>query len=188
MRGVDKFFVILRVVLALSIPCAVRSSPEKEGVPDEQRHFSAEDGGVRHTMPLPRDVLKILSQTETVKALWKGTEIPRGGIPRSWFSGSVVHLAGVDERDLIVQGADAMAGANVTTFWIFRHGTKGYSLVLEVAALDLTAENHRTNGLLDVTARSATGSEVFASYFQFSGNQSRYVEIKSTREMIGEPR
>lgn len=130
-------------LVAFFVICSATTAESTGSYPHEQRHFSAEDRGVKKSVPIPKDVLAILSKDETVQSVLEGQNILTQNLPRSWFSASAIHLSRPERVDLVVMGQGPLRGANVITFWIFCATPSGYQLVLSAPAHDLLVKNTR---------------------------------------------
>ena len=149
--------------------------------PTEQTDFSAEADGVEKPVPLPESVLVILRNDEVVRALLENENIPVQKLPLSWFSASVIHLSG-KPPDLIVMGEESLRGANISPFWVFKHTTDGYRLVLNAPAHNLTIKDTRWNGHREIELRSMTAAKISTVLCRYNGKE--YVEYKSRLESI----
>jgi hypothetical protein len=85
----------------------------------------------------------------------------------------VVHLAGAREEDILVMGEGTLRGANMITFWVFRPTVRGYELILNGPAHDLTVGKTRWKGFREIVLRSATANKVHEATLRFNGR--RYV-------------
>ncbi len=148
----------------------------------EQTHFSAEDEGAKHPVPLPSEVLAILRRDAFVKDELEGDDIAPERLPTAWFSASEITLGGRGEKDLIVVAEGLLRGANVDTFWVFVHRDQGYALVLTVPAFDIIVKSSRTNGYRNIEASAATAVTVTTASFRFDGH--RYVRASVKTEDI----
>lgn len=162
--------------LATVMVCLQLGFPQsKPGAAAEQSHFSAEDEEVRRAIEVPAPALDILRRDPRVAEAIKGQGIDAANIPKSWFLASEVHLAGPEERDVVVVGVGRLAGANVTTFWVFRPRLHGFELLLKASAHDLAIRSTRTNGYRDIETLVATAVQSSRTVFRFDGN--RYAQV-----------
>ena len=139
----------------------------------EQSVFSAEDEGVQRPAVLPPDVLAILRSDPSVRSAMKYHDPPLKNLPLSWFSASVLHLAGAREKDFLVMGEGPLRGANVITFWVFRPASRGYGLILRGPAHDLIVSKRTHEGFREIELKSATANKVHVATLRFDGR--RYV-------------
>jgi hypothetical protein len=126
-------FSAVFVCVASLCPGQVRQSPI------EQRSFGAEDQNFEHTVSLPSTVLDILRKQDEVKDALDMENVPFGDPPSTWFLASEVHLAGPNEKDIVVMGKCPVCGANVVPFWVFRPDEHGHELILAAGGLGLTS-------------------------------------------------
>jgi hypothetical protein len=155
---------------ALFLVVSVKARPQAvQPLPAEQTHFSAEDETVKRPATIPPEVLAQLAQDPPVRKVMRGSDPLLKQPPATWFSASVVHLAGPDEKDLVVEAEGELAGANVTNFWIFRQLSGGAQLVLNGPAHDLTIMRSRWNGLLEIELDPATATKFHRVGLRFDG-------------------
>jgi len=160
----------IRFAVALFLVVQVKATPQAvQPLPAEQTHFSAEDETVKRPATIPPEVLAQLGQDSHVRKVMRGSDPLLNQPPASWFSASVVHLAGPDERDLIVEAEGGLAGANVTNFWVFRLMPGGAQLVLNGPAHDLTLMKPSWNGLHEIELESATATRFHRVVLKFNG-------------------
>jgi hypothetical protein len=106
----------------------------------EQLHFSAEDETVERPIVLPPGVLAFLRKDPDVVTVLDA--VKKGGeIPQAWVMAPEVHLNAPAEKDIVVTAAGPLAGANVTTFWVFRPVRQDFQLLLKGSAHDLEVKN-----------------------------------------------
>jgi len=170
---------ILLVSIFVFGSCYARSQHPK---PSEQLHFSAEDPSVLHPVSIPDDVMAMLREDEMVRTNLEDEESPPEKLPSSWFSASAVHLSGGKSADLVVVANQPLAGANVTTFWVFRSTSSGHELVLTAPAHDLIIKSSRSKEYRDIELMSATAVNVTSIVLRFDGN--RYFEYRAKTEPI----
>lgn len=148
----------------------------------QQRHFSAEVAGVDLPVAIPQDVLAILRNDQMVRNGIEDENLPAEKMPPSWFSASAIHLSNSSKVDLVVVAQGPLAGANVTTFWVFRATSRGYELVLTAPAHDLAVMNTRWKGYRDIELISLTGVQISTVLCRFDGK--RYKAHKTSSEPI----
>jgi hypothetical protein len=167
---------LVATFFALFMVCGQEAALGKRSSQPEQLHFSAEDSGVTKPVAIPDDVLAILRDDETVRLALKDESTPAEKLPLSWFSASAVHLSRSDKSDLVVKGEGPIAGANVTTFWIFNATDRGHELVFTAPAHDLIVQRTRWNGHREIEIISATASNVSTVLCRFDGK--RYAAVR----------
>lgn len=144
----------------------------KKSAAPEQTRFGLEEL-VRHPVPLPEAVLKILRDDGEVRSSRCVSEDDQAqAISASWFEASQIHLDGPYEADLLVKAKDGcLLGANIGPFWIFRNTPQVYKLVLTVSALGVDILQNKTNGLRDVSVGAVAGGEAVRVRFKFDGQK-----------------
>lgn len=157
-------------------------APAQRHAQTEQRHFSAEDEGVQRPVSIPQSVLDILVKDDGVREVMENEDPPRKTAPESWFSASEIHLAGPNEKDLIVVGEGSLSGANVVMFWVFRPAAGGYDLVLTGSAHDLDVLNKRWQGYREIELSAESAVEFFSSTFRWDGH--RYVKFRGVSHKL----
>ena len=160
---------LLFICLAISVAGLAQARQDSA----EQSVFSAEDEGVQRPAVLPPGVLVILGSDPAVRNAMKYHHPPLKKLSLSWFSASVVHLAGAREEDILVMGEGTLRGANMIAFWVFRPTVRGYELILNGPAHDLTVGKTRWKGFREIVLRSATANKVHVATLRFDGR--RYV-------------
>jgi hypothetical protein len=148
----------------------------------EQTHFSAEDEGVRHPVPIPGDVMAILRADESVRnagAYLESEGMTSGEVTAKLLSASQINLGSSGQKDLIVVAEGPLRGANITTFWIFLHGDEGYRLAFKFFAHDLIVMESRFNGYRDLEMLEATAATVTDILFRFDGREYKLFSSKA---------
>jgi hypothetical protein len=135
----------------------------------EQRHFSAEDEGVKNPSEIPNDVMAILRTDKLVQNVAEDENIPLERIPAKWFSASRIRLGSDEANDLIVVAEGPLAGGNVDVFWVFIQQNQTFKLALVFPAHDLIVKNARSHGYRDIEAMGATAITVTTVRFKFDG-------------------
>ena len=152
----------------------------------EQYRFSVEEipgePRVTHSVPIPEGALATLHTDEAVQACLKDNPLERGQSLSSWFIGSVIHLDGTNEVDLIVlpsfRGQESMCfqtPAGIGLFWILKKNSVQYRLILKTWGGGLEILRSKTNGFRDVRTGTLgqAGRNLTTVTFHFNG--SRYV-------------
>lgn len=169
----------LIVGIVLTGPTGARAQRHAQ---TEQHHFSAEKEGVQRPVSIPQSVLDILVKDDGVREVMENKDLPRKTAPESWFSASEIHLAGPNEKDLIVVGEGSLRGANVVTFWVFRPAADGYDLVLTGPAHDLEVLNTRWQGFREIELSAESAVEFFSATFRWDGH--RYVKFRGVSHRL----
>lgn len=169
-------------LLTFLVVCGVATAQRRRSHPSEQTYFSAEVEGVEKPVTLPQDVVAILRAEEMVRNGIEDENLPPEEMPLSWFSASAIHLSNSAKVDLVVVGNPPLAGANVTTFWVFHATPHGYELVLTAPAHDLEVKNTRWKGYRDIELISMTAVQMSRVLCRFDGQ--RYATHKTRSEPI----
>jgi hypothetical protein len=153
--------------ICLQVSCAqIPRHPSQE-----QLRFSAEDESVRRPVVVPEGALAIVKKDPYVIEFLDGRDTSAAEPREPWLVASEVHLAGPDERDIVVVATGRLRGANVTTFWVLRPTGHGFELLLTAPAHDLIVRNSRSQGYRDIQILATPGIRVSAVSFRFDGNQ-----------------
>lgn len=142
----------------------------------EQTQFSAEDEGVKLPVVMPDDVRRLLDKDDNLSDELKSNEPPLTHAPSSWFSTSEIHLAGPEEKDLVVMAIGELRGANVTRFWIFRPTLSGHELIFYAPVHSLIVKRTRAKGYREIELFSATAIEWSTVTLRFDGK--KYVQYR----------
>jgi hypothetical protein len=171
--------VAVGLLLAGSV---MASAQPKQPLHPEQTHFTAEDAAVKLPVTIPPEVMAQLARDSLVRNEMENADPPQKQPPASWFSASVVHLAGQGEKDLVVQAVGQLAGANVDVFWVFRMLPGGPQLVLNGPAHDLIVRRTRWKGLRVIELDSMTAIKLNTIVLRFDG--ARYAVFGDRLEEI----
>jgi hypothetical protein len=148
----------------------------------EQLVFGAEDETFKRPFILPESILEILSRDPEIPHTIDENESPRPKqVPNSWFLASVVHLAGPDEKDIVVMGQCPVCGANVAPFWIFRPTVNGYEQVMSGGGLSLSVCKHRTHGYLDIETSLVSMQKPWTGTWRYDGQKYHLVPDKKQK-------
>jgi hypothetical protein len=188
-----KLDLVILVALTASIAEATATQTRAHAPQSrEQTHFNVEQeyvgAPVRRPVVVPKPVLEILIGDKMRAAVCaKAENIPVGQIPKEWFIASAIHLDGAADEDLVVQPRDdldvtpsnrCLSGANVGPFWIVRHVSNGYQLILNASGHDLDVLGSRTMGYRDIEVSSETVSMVNTSIYKFDGQKYKIYSSK----------
>lgn len=161
-------FFLMAIAMAFS---------QKSSSVHEQTSF-VEDSPLDRTVPIPQNVLRLLSQREEVKEnLQEVSEAERKDLAQ-FFSASQIHLGPADEIDLIVKGNEGMGGADNASFWVVRSAYKNPVIVLWEGANGLEVLTTRTNGYRDIRSDWASASTQVTSLYQFNGTEYKLARKK----------
>src|SRR5579885_943417 len=110
MRYETTMVAVLTLTAWLSFTCPTRSEPRRQL--EEQTRFSLEEP-IKHPVPIPEDVLKILRQEADITTCEIRPE-ERSKIPPSWYEASGIRLDGEREEDLIVKPRTHACGGRIS--------------------------------------------------------------------------
>jgi hypothetical protein len=170
-------FAKIYIPLALICLCCLNAGAKSTIKPHEQTHFSAEDDKVERPTEIPQDAWKILQKDSLVQDTLRYENLPTEQLPRSWFLASSVHLNGPRENDLVVIANPPLAGANITTFWVFLQAPDGMKLVLTEHAHDLIIKSSRSHGHRNISLVGATAVRIISAIYRFDGSQYRQTSL-----------
>jgi hypothetical protein len=177
----------LAITCLLSPPSLLNATPQKN---QEQTVFGTEDSEVMNPVPTPPEVIRILSQDQEVSRELRSHHLPQGEIPSSWLTTSKVQLFSPQEVDYIVIARSFLAGANLTTFWIFRSTQHGLDLVLTVPAQTLRIKPTQTHGGRAIEVAALIGGRAVFLTYTFNGTNytnSKQVTRSSSPKNSSEP-
>ena len=158
---------VLLLLICFSVPLHSQSGSESgqpryggEGIQDIME-------SPKRTMRVPASVLQTLRKDDTVKACLSDNKPTLDHPFASWFTGSVVHLDGPEERDLVVVPSPRVHQPNIMCFhsvegigwfWFFRRTGTRYQLVLKAGGNGFSIEANKSNGYRDIKTRGRYGS------------------------------
>jgi hypothetical protein len=135
----------------------------------EQAIFGIENE-ITHPVPLPKDVLRILSADDRVGQCLRmeGLADPSA----SMFVAAEIHLHSAQQSDLVVlPKADCLSGANIGPIWVFGNLPGGYQLILKTDALGIVIQRHKTLGYRDIKGVQGTANRTLTALFKFDGHR-----------------
>lgn len=160
---------MLKAILSLAL-CIVAVTWNLNPLQHADLHFSAEDDSVKNPVPIPEAIWLILQDDADVQTIEQHQTPPIRNPPRSWFSAARVHLHGSSANDLVVQGVGSIAGANVSTFWVFADTGRGPTLLLKTPAHDLVIRDAESNGYKVIEASAViAAAHVVTLTYHFDG-------------------
>ena len=158
--------LVLLIALCIARPLSAAD-------PQEQTWFTAENPTVDRPVDLPKNVQASLMKDTVVLNLLGSQNKPAGEFPAEWFTASEIHLRHPDHVDLVVMGTGLLMGANINPFWVFRHTSSGFRLVLKGGAHDLEVRKARSNGYRNIRLYAMTAKDVFTLDYRFDGHRYR---------------
>jgi hypothetical protein len=177
---VAKSLTQVSIVFTVAIYCYGQRLP----LGREQDVFSAEDEMVTKAVPLPAPIRRQLLQDLGVKDVMAAEGVNSDDFPKAWFTASEIHLSRRSTAEVIVMAVGPLAGANVTTFWIFRRVGGQFKLILvpPAPAHTLRVMGTFTNGFRDLQLLSATAVMVSSTVLKFNGTA--YKQVATSLEPI----
>lgn len=123
--------------------------------------------------------------------IWKGiveseenvdlkTQLLEANNAVSWVWGSQIDLNNDDQPDYVVMArTPPLAGANITTFWVFLSTAKQFRLVLKTSALQVDISDRRKNELKTISGTACTAVKCSQVDFQYDGKYYQPVSHRS---------
>ena len=161
--------VVLASIAACARPMSQKGAPQT--LSTEQRHFAVEGEPVKSPVPLPATILSILARDQDVHNVLSSQSLSADQLPESWFLATEAHLGSPEERNIVVIGQSYLAGANVTTFWIFGQNRDQYEMIFKSAAHDLEILEAQARGYRNLRTMAASSDHVFTKVFEFDGKK-----------------
>jgi hypothetical protein len=162
---------MLRAALLVCVGTTFALAPKQAALADRYPiTFSMEDEYSNETSLIPEGIWKALTQDSSVREVMSN-ELPRATEPpRSWFRCHRITLGNRSQTDFIIQGSDRLAGANVTSFWVFIQSPQDYELVLDLPAHDLIVARESHQGYRNIKAAAMTAVRLSMTTFCFRGH------------------
>ena len=135
-----------------------------------QSTFHAEDG-IKFPIEIPSGVLESILHSDTYipndcrRSLDQQTPC---------FVASYASINHDTYVDMVVMGQNAMMGANVTTFWVFRGTYEGYKLVLLANGLQLDIGEKKINGFFQIDVVRTTATRIFVESYRYDGKEYKF--------------
>ena len=171
--------VLLWVLIVLCAPPLVQAQRPGRSRPREERSFGAE-GRMKYPVPLPREVLGIISSDEDVRN-WCLRELGLHRMEASFFQASRVSLNNKGLLGLVVTSGDCyVGGTNNNRFWIFYRTPQGYRAVFDEMAFGVTILRTKTGGFYDIKVGTLLGPQLWWDLYKFDG--SKYKVARSWKE------
>jgi hypothetical protein len=167
------------LTLALaSIATVVSVAQGPKATPAHEQLIFREDEPFEHTVSLPPEVLRALLETKEVKESLR-TAKQQPANPSQLFSAAEIHLGGLDEVDLIIQGISPLtSGGDNRWFWIVlsAHNAPRVPVWCGGNLLEVTAR--RTKGYRNIVCSWSSAALSQTSEYHFDGE--KYVLWKET--------
>jgi len=154
--------VLLMVVIVTATPrCKSQTSKE-------QRVFDAETLAVDRPVPIPPEVLALLSKDSDVKQVLEA-QSPTRALPEDWFSASRLFKGSSNEKLYLVIGKGPIAGAHGTTFWLVGtdKGNGRPTVLLKITADRLEIGGTGGSGYPKITAVRFTAKSMNDAVYHF---------------------
>jgi hypothetical protein len=159
-------------------PSAPVSGKETQQV-SEQLAF-AEDQEIEHPVPLPPSVLRLLLRDNFIKEAFDSADESDRKDPSRILRAGEIHLADLDEVDMVVIGYSPMAGADSAWFWVVRSANRNPQLVLAASGNAISFQDSRTLGFRDVVTVRASASQSSETTYRFDGAEYKQSEFSSS--------
>ncbi len=162
-------FQHLVILVMLAVPYVASYGQAKQ----EQRIFDAESSTVTNPIPVPPEMLKLLSVDEDVKLAAKNQKEQGVVIPQEWFSASLVSTSRSNEKLYLLVGNGPLVGAHVTTFWLVKEGRPGTgpSVLLKETADRLEIGKADSSGYPRITAVRLTATSMGDTVYRFTAGK-----------------
>lgn len=143
-----------------------------------QTRFGLERVFARKT-PVPNEIWRLIVDNEENDNL--KLQISEQNDPDYWVSGSEIDINGDNKEDFVVMAHQPpLAGANVTTFWVFLNENGKFRCVLKTSELELDFSKNRNRGFRSITGISFTAKKGIEVRFVYDGNSFQKVSQKIT--------
>ncbi|MEZ2346469.1 hypothetical protein [Terriglobus sp. RCC_193] len=171
---------VLRPLIVL-IMLAVAGAASYGQAKEEQRIFDAESSAVTKPVPVPPEMLKLLSMDKDVKEAVENQGVQGKVIPQEWFSASLVSTARPTEKMYLLVGNGPLVGAHVTTFWLAKNGRSGAgpSVLLKATADRLEIGKVDSSGYPKITIVRLTATSMSDAIYHFIAG--KYVPLHATK-------
>jgi len=192
------WFALAWVGAVLCVPSLLSAQSSKGSHKTEQSDFGIEDTALHRPVELPRAALDALSKDDRVARCLEKNGLSAEQLTSNWFVASEIHLAGLQEVDLVVLPGGRMPdapkgtvspnvcliGANTGQMWILRKTQAGFQVVLSQFGLGMNVLSRRTRGFRDIRVGAVVGGYAAAIEYKFDGKL--YQVARRTSEPIGE--
>lgn len=133
----------------------------------------------QHDVPLPPKVLHALLRTKEAKEALESAREDQRNNPSQLFQAAEVHLRGLDEVDLVVQGFPPVSGADNTWFWIVLSARSTPKIALWTGGDSLEVMASRTNGYRNISCSWSSASG-YTRKWKYHFNGEKYLLWKKT--------
>lgn len=142
-----------------------------------QSRFGAERDLARKS-PIPAAIWKwIIDNEENIDLR---AHVLENNNADSWVYGSEIDLNNDTHADYVIMAHQPpLAGANITTFWVFLNEDGEFRCVLRTSALELDISRKIVNGLRKISSFSASATASFETDFVFDGTTYKAASRKS---------
>jgi len=138
-----------------------------------------EDEPFEHAVSLPPEVLRALLETKEVKESLR-TAKQQPGNPSQLFRAAEIHLGGLDEIDLVIQGISPLtSGGDNSWFWVVLSAHRAPKVPVWCGGNSLEVMAKRTKGYRNIVCSWSSASLSQTSEYHFDGE--KYVLWKETK-------
>lgn len=140
---------------------------------DPGQLFTAGDERFDRSVPIPKDVVKLLLRTAEAKyALGLATDREQRELEQS-FLAVKVHLSESNETALLVLGVGPMHGADNAWFWIVLSPSVRPKIALFATGESVELMNSRTRNHVDIRSRWSSPRDTCTRIYHFNGQRYR---------------
>ena len=168
------------LTLALaSIATVVSIAQGPKATPAHEQLVFREDEPFEHAVSLPPEVLRALLETKEVKESLR-TAKQQPSNPSQLFRAAEIHLGGLDEVDLVIQGISPLtSGGDNSWFWVVLSAHSAPKVPVWCGGNSLEVMAKRTKGYRNIVCSWSSASLSQISEYHFDGE--KYVLWKETK-------
>ena len=176
---IKPYTIALLALAFATVSSVVSFAHEQEINPIREQTVFHEDEEFQHPVPLPSKALEALLRTKEVKNALEFASKEQRDDPSGLFQAAEVHLRGLNEVDLVVEGFPPVSGADNTWFWVVVSPHTAPRVVLWTGGDSLTLLPSRANGYRDIMCSwSSSSGDTREWKYRFNGK--RYFLWKET--------
>jgi hypothetical protein len=176
---------VLTTLAVVSIATVVSIAQGPKAAPAHEQLVFREDEPFDHAVSLPPEVLRALLETKEVKDSLR-TAKRQPGNPSQLFRAAEVHLGGLDEVDLVIEGISSLtSGADNSWFWIALSAHNAPRVPVWCGGNLLEVMAKRTKGYRNIVCSWSAAALSRTSEYHFDGE--KYVLWKETSKRAGQP-
>ena len=160
-------------------PTTKQGQPNDLSLKDAQSRFGAEHDFARKS-PLPPEIWKWIRDREENSDL--KVELLAKDSSDSWVFGSQIDLNDDNQADYVVMAYQPpLAGANITTFWVFLNDSGAFRCILKTSALEINVSKRFEKGFRSITGVSFTAVQGVEVVFAYDGRNYQPVSRKTVQ-------